>query len=493
MTKEPKNDGLGEFPARRLGILYVTTFCVIVVISALSQALVLRELSWQRNAMSAVGQCARDRSFNRPLSVSALALVAADTPEARAKSVESLRKAIAEFRQQAREIAPAGSPRRGAHGAPTSVIAQILDQSARHRDGAAQAAEALLKLFEHKASALPRHSETSLQIERIVEQEEAAGRALSEAVHAYVSAAADHLSGLDAYEFLLFGLVLVVLMLEGLFVINPAVLRIKRSVEDLARSHAELKDYSTKLERSNSELQDFASVASHDLQEPLRKVQAFSDRLRSRYGNNLDDQGRDYLDRVQNAAARMQTLINDLLTYSRVASNAQPFVATDLVSITRDVVSDLEVRIEQSNGRVEVGDLPTLDADPLQVRQLMQNLIGNSLKYRRPEVPPVVKVWSKSTPHDPLRGPEHSSRPFCQILVEDNGIGFDEVYSERIFTIFQRLHGRNEYEGTGVGLAVCRKIVERHGGTITARSTPGNGSTFMVSLPMRQSEGGNGQ
>jgi signal transduction histidine kinase len=493
MTKETKNDVLGEFPARRLGILYVTTFCVIVVISALSQALVLRELSWQRNAMAAVGQCARDRSLNRPLAVSALALVAADTPEERAKSVESLRRAIIESREHAPEIAPPGLARRGAFGTPTSVIAQILEQSAKHRVAAARSAEDLLKLFENTAKAPPGRSETSLQIARIIEQEEAAGRTLSEAVHAYVSAAADHLSGLDAYEFLLFGLVLVVLMLEGLFVINPAVLRIKRSVQDLARSHSELKAYSAKLERSNSELQDFASVASHDLQEPLRKVQAFSDRLRSRYGDNLDNQGRDYLDRVQNAAARMQTLINDLLTYSRVATNAQPFVPTDFVSITREVVSDLEVRIEQSSGRVEVGDLPTVEADPLQVRQLMQNLIGNSLKYRRPDAPPVVKVWSKSMPHDPLRGPEHSSPPFCQIVVEDNGIGFDEVYSERIFTIFQRLHGRNEYEGTGVGLAVCRKIVERHGGTITARSTPGQGSTFMVSLPMRQSEGGNAQ
>ncbi len=242
----------------------------------------------------------------------------------------------------------------------------------------------------------------------------------------------------------------------------------------------------SKLERSNSELQDFASVASHDLQEPLRKVQAFSDRLRSRCAATIDDQGRDYLDRVQSAAARMQTLINDLLTYCRVATKAQPFVPTDLVSITREVVSDLEARIEQVNGSVLVGELPTVDADPLQVRQLMQNLIGNSLKYSRPEVPPVVKVWSKHLPHDPSSAAAAPTRPFCQILVEDNGIGFEEVYSERIFTIFQRLHGRNEYEGTGVGLAVCRKIVERHGGTITARSTPGDGSTFLVSLPIHQ-------
>ena len=243
----------------------------------------------------------------------------------------------------------------------------------------------------------------------------------------------------------------------------------------------------TKLERSNSELQDFASVASHDLQEPLRKVQAFSDRLRQRCAAALDDQGRDYLDRIQNAAARMQTLINDLLTYCRVATKAQPFVPTNLVSITREVVSDLEARIEQVSGQVDVGELPTVDADPLQVRQLMQNLIGNSLKYSRPDVPPVVRVWSKHrAPRCGLRGgrshPGRSARSWSRIT----GSGSTRSTPNGSSRSSSGLHGRNEYEGTGVGLAVCRKIVERHGGTITARSTPGKGSTFLVTLPVRQ-------
>ncbi|HKI20809.1 MAG TPA: ATP-binding protein, partial [Isosphaeraceae bacterium] len=209
-------------------------------------------------------------------------------------------------------------------------------------------------------------------------------------------------------------------------------------------------------------------------------------RLRSRCAPALDDAGRDYLDRIQNAAGRMHTLINDLLTYARVATKAQPFVPADLVSITREVVSDLEARIEQVNGRVEVGELPSVEADPLQVRQLMQNLIGNSLKYHRPDVPPVVSICSHHLTECASPTQNAPSGLYCQILVEDNGIGFDEIYAEKIFTIFQRLHGRTEYEGTGVGLAVCRKIVERHGGTITARSTPGKGSTFTVTLPIRQ-------
>ena len=323
-------------------------------------------------------------------------------------------------------------------------------------------------------------------VRSIIAEEDAFRRASGEAAQASADEVAVRIRQVESFEFQLFGLVVLVLVLEGLFVVNPAVLKIRQIMRNMRRSHEEMKSYSTKLERSNKELQDFASVASHDLQEPLRKIQAFSDRLRSKCAGALDDQGRDYLDRIQNAAGRMQTLINDLLTYARVATKARPFVATDLVSITREVVSDLEARIEQVSGRVEVGDLPSVEADPMQVRQLMQNLIGNSLKYKRSDVPPVVSIYSHHLSEGPCKTQSAPSGPYCQILVEDNGIGFDEIYSEKIFTIFQRLHGRTEYEGTGVGLAVCRKIVERHGGSITARSTPGQGSTFLVTLPVRQ-------
>jgi light-regulated signal transduction histidine kinase (bacteriophytochrome) len=359
-----------------------------------------------------------------------------------------------------------------------------------HRLAATLSAETLLSLYNQNPAAPPRPAETAPHVRRIIEEEEAASHALAEAARGYGANAAIHFDRFNTFELALFGVVMLVLASEGLCVVNPAVKRIQRFMDDLERSHVELKDYALKLERSNSELQDFASVASHDLQEPLRKVQAFSDRLRKRCAAALDDSGRDYLDRIQNAAARMQSLINDLLTYCRVATKAQPFVPTNLVSITREVVADLEARIEQVSGQVILGELPTLDADPLQVRQLMQNLIGNSLKYSRPDVPPVVKVWSKHEPHEPGTASGAPPRPFCEIVVEDNGIGFEQIYSERIFTIFQRLHGRNEYEGTGIGLAVCRRIVERHGGTITAHSTPGNGATFLVSLPIRQPNSG---
>lgn len=248
---------------------------------------------------------------------------------------------------------------------------------------------------------------------------------------------------------------------------------------------AELNDANTELTRSNRELQDFAFVASHDLQEPLRKIQAFGDRLKTKTGPLLNDEGRDYLDRMQNAAGRMHTLINDLLTFSRVTTKAQPFQPTDLNKITEDVLNDLETAIEQAGGTVETGPLPTVDADPLQMRQLMQNLIGNALKFRRTDVPPVIKIIGNVS----ANGAENAAKTENQQLrltIEDNGIGFDEKYLDRIFTPFQRLHGRGEYEGTGIGLAVCRKIVERHGGTLTAKSTPGKGSTFIATLPIKQ-------
>jgi signal transduction histidine kinase len=253
--------------------------------------------------------------------------------------------------------------------------------------------------------------------------------------------------------------------------------RLQVTIVELENSSAELVRKQVELERSNRELQDFASVASHDLQEPLRKVRAFGDRLSAKYGPELTDQGRDYLGRMQDAAARMQALINDLLTFSRVATRAQPFVPVDLNSLVRQVVSDLEVRIQQSDATLEIEPLPTIDADPLQMRQLFQNLLANALKFQQPDVPPTVRVYAQD-----------AGETDVQVCVQDDGIGFDEKYLDRIFTIFQRLHGRVDYEGTGVGLAVCRKIVERHSGTITAHSAPGEGATFIVTLPRSQPE-----
>jgi PAS domain S-box-containing protein len=245
--------------------------------------------------------------------------------------------------------------------------------------------------------------------------------------------------------------------------------------------------FAGQLERSNAELQNFASVASHDLQEPLRKIQAFGDRLKTKCATQLSEQGLDYLERMQNAAARMQTLIQDLLQLSRVTSRAQPFQSCDLGRIVNEVAGDLEVRIEQSGGQVECGELPTIDADPLQMRQLFQNLIANALKFHRPDTAPLVRVSGEvlSAADHSIPGAKARDR-IARIVIEDNGIGFDQKFADQIFVVFQRLHTKQEYEGTGIGLAVCRKITDRHGGTIMAESGEGRGATFTIVLPVKQ-------
>ncbi len=242
--------------------------------------------------------------------------------------------------------------------------------------------------------------------------------------------------------------------------------------------------YAAELERSNRELEQFAYVASHDLQEPLRKIRTFGDRLEMKCGERLDETGRYCVARMQDAAGRMQRLIDGLLTLSRVTTRGQQFEPVDLETVAREVIADLEVQIEQVEGRVELGKLPTIQADPLQMQQLFQNLIGNALKFRRIEEPPLVKVHGRFQHGRDERRRGAASEEKCLIYVEDNGIGIDQKYGERIFDVFQRLHPRDMYEGTGVGLAICRKIAERHGGTIHVKSTPGKGATFEVVLPV---------
>lgn len=246
-----------------------------------------------------------------------------------------------------------------------------------------------------------------------------------------------------------------------------------RDVTERQEAQAALETKTAELARSNAELQQFASAASHDLMEPLRKVAAFGDLLRKRAGEKLDATSLEFLDRMQSASVRMGKLIEDLLQYSRVFGDTRPFQRVDLAETAHEVVDDLARAIAASGGHVELGALPTIEAHPFQMRQLIQNLIANALKFRRPDVPPLIKVWQR-----PSQTPG-----FVELVFEDNGIGFEEKYAEKIFQPFLRLHTRQEYEGTGLGLAICRRILMRHGGCISANGKPGEGSTFVVTLP----------
>jgi light-regulated signal transduction histidine kinase (bacteriophytochrome) len=240
------------------------------------------------------------------------------------------------------------------------------------------------------------------------------------------------------------------------------------------------------LQRSNQNLQQFAYVASHDLQEPLRKIQSFSNLLQSQYGDQLGE-GTEYLARMQTAASRMSTLIKDLLSFSRISTQQETTHPVSLIDVVEAALSTLEVVISETGAQVVVEPLPTILGDVSQLGQLFQNLLSNALKFRRPDLPARIQVRSQRIAATALPSsvkPTRSAPFYHRIDVSDNGIGFDEKYVTRIFQVFQRLHGRSQFAGTGIGLAICEKVAANHGGAITAISQPGQGATFQVYLPL---------
>jgi PAS domain S-box-containing protein len=247
-------------------------------------------------------------------------------------------------------------------------------------------------------------------------------------------------------------------------------------ISKMKKAEIELSVFSEELKRSNRELEQFAYIASHDLQEPLRKIIAFGDRLKIKYSSLLNETGVDFIERMSSSAFRMQKMINDLLTFSRISTKTNPFIETDLNLIINDVISDLEIAIEKTHAIIKVEQFPLIEADPTQLTQLFNNIIGNALKYYKKESYPDISITFEQTTSNKII-----------IKIKDNGIGFENQYVEHIFKPFIRLHGRSEYEGNGIGLAICKKIVERHKGNINAKGSSGEGSVFIVELPIKQS------
>ena len=255
----------------------------------------------------------------------------------------------------------------------------------------------------------------------------------------------------------------------------------ERLAEEVQARTAELDIYAEELQRSNRELEDFAFVASHDLQEPLRKIRAFGDRLRSTYANQIDARGADYISRMHNAAERMSDLINDLLEFSRITTRGKDFAEVDLNDTIATIIDDLEIAIKESNAQIIPCELPTIDGDSSQIYQLLLNLISNAVKFKKADVAPLITLNYElvdATPEQAL-----VSEKWHVLTISDNGIGFAQEYADKIFSPFQRLHSREEYKGTGIGLAVCRRIVERHRGEISALSVEGEGAKFIIKLP----------
>jgi PAS domain S-box-containing protein len=248
---------------------------------------------------------------------------------------------------------------------------------------------------------------------------------------------------------------------------------LRAEIAERQRAEDDLRQTAAELARSNAELEQFAYVASHDLQEPLRAVAACVQLLQQRYQAQIDASSDELIHHAVEGTRRMQTLINDLLAYSQVGTRGKSFTAVDCPAVLRGVLADLRVAIEESQAAITVEPLPVVKGDPTQLAQLFQNLLSNALKFHSPRP---VQIHIRAERHDGL----------WRFAVRDNGIGIEPEYFERVFRVFQRLHTRREYPGTGIGLAICKKIVERHGGSIGVESEPGKGATFFFTIPDRE-------
>ena len=253
----------------------------------------------------------------------------------------------------------------------------------------------------------------------------------------------------------------------------------------LILNNQKLADANAELEKSNYDLQQFASVASHDLQEPLRKILIFATLMRDKHGPELTGDGSVFLDKIISSSNRMKTMIFDILSYSRLATNNDNFVLTDLKEVVAEVLEDYEIVIAEKGASVTVENLPVIEVNRGQIRQVFQNLISNALKFAKPDEAPAIKIVGQSCASPFNEQAKQADKEYCSITVTDNGIGFNDLYVEKIFSLFQRLNTKDKFEGSGIGLAITKKIIDKHYGKIAAYSKEGKGSEFVITLPVR--------
>ena len=271
-------------------------------------------------------------------------------------------------------------------------------------------------------------------------------------------------------------------------ILEKEIMERKLSENKVRMLNIELIENIRQLKTTNEELERFAYVASHDLQEPLRKIILFSDLLGKKHKPNLEDDAKDFIDRIIKSSLRMQMLIKNILVYSRSSTGADLFEETDLNALLAEVLSDLEISIEQKSAVVNIQPLPVAHVMPGQIRQVFQNLIINSLKFAKPDCKPEINIHAKISKGESIPGVKKHYYPatYLSIYISDNGIGFEQKYANDIFVLFKRLNNYQEHEGSGIGLSICKKIVEKHNGTISATSALGEGATFVISLPLKQ-------
>ena len=264
-------------------------------------------------------------------------------------------------------------------------------------------------------------------------------------------------------------------------------LSFQKEIQQLLKmNNLRLEEINAELETSNHDLQQFASIASHDLQEPLRKIMIFSTMLRTKLAEELSEENISYLDKIIASSQRMRVMTTDILSYSRLSTNLNNSTLTSLNEVVEEVLDDYEILILEKGARIIVDELPDIEVNRGQIKQVFQNLISNSIKFSKPGENPVIRISGGIHAQANGAAEDHSAPATCFITVMDNGIGFDELYKEKIFSLFERLNTKDKYEGSGIGLAITKKIIDKHNGSISVSSKEGEGATFELTLPVSQ-------